>query len=475
MVVNYNEVGQHKIVYCVLDNLKECDNLIAKDMSINTIDFLIRGMVTRNYDVLISDDETELLTTAAQSTQYTYAVIITTGTYSWMGDRLFDEVDTLCKQDFFIAGHVLDRGDCYLELHKQFYIINLTEYTELGQPVVEESEWFVENYHKELQPVIAYKDNSDKIIQSMTVSKEAKKYRCKLHGWNILKLALEHNKTVIDLGTGIRSSKKYLYHEYEHVFINEYPKIFHQQLFARNVVAPWNSDKVHTEIAFTGPVDQYITLGTGLNWVRNLTIVGYTPDTKVVFTDINHNCLRFMKELITTWDGVDYNKFYHSFEQFYPSGVPEQVFKNLSAEYEFNEFKKFFDDWLDTWNNIKQLKFDYRLIDYTADYDLSWIDSSKHTLINFSDMFNYAALTPMQSVKFRIGAENRLINNLSKINPNITVMFSSRAAVGYKKFNKDCDFIGKVSDLTLTDIQELKMLPWHTHDWKTVGKRPLGL
>jgi hypothetical protein len=180
-----------------------------------------------------------------------------------------------------------------------------------------------------------------------------------------------------------------------------------------------------------------------------------------------------MKEMISTWDGIDYDKFYHAFEQFYPSGVPEQVFKNLSSKQEFNEFKKFFDNWDDTWNKVKQLTFDYCLIDYTADYDLEWIDPTKNTLINFSDLFNHAPLTPLQSIKFKIGAENRLIDKLSRINSNITVMFTSRAATGYKQF--DDAYISKVKDLSLTDISELKKLPWHEHDWKTIGKRPLGL
>jgi hypothetical protein len=474
MLIKYNQVGKNKIVYCVLDNLNECDNLIAKDMSINTIDFLIRGMVVRNYDVLISNNETELLQAAMGN--YTHAVIVTTGTYLWMGDRLFNEVDILCQQEFFVAGHVLDRGDFYLELHKQFYIVNLNEYAYLGSPAVEEGAWFVDDVHEEFKPVVlAYKDNGDEVIQSMSISTEKKQYKSKLHGWNILKLALEHNKKTIDVGESIRRSKNYLYHEYDHVFINSFPKIFHQQLFARNVVAPWNSDRVYDAIAFDGPVEQYITLGTGLNWIRNLTLVGYTPDTRVVFTDINHNCLRFMKEMINTWDGVDYDKFYHAFEQFYPSGVPEQVFKNLSANKEFEEFKKFFDNWPGTWNKVKQLTFEYKLIDYTAEYDLSWIDPSKKTLINFSDLFNHAPLVPFQSVKFRIGAENRLLNNLTNINPDITVIFTSRSALGYKDFTNSPLFLGKVKDFKLTSMEELKMLPWHTHDWKTVGRRPLGL
>jgi len=475
MVIKFNNKKQKSIVFCILDNLKDCNNLVAKDMSINSIDFLIRGAISNLFDVFISEDETDLLHNAVKD-NYSHAVIVTTGTYLWMGDRLFNEVSKLCEQDFFIAGHVLDRGESYLELHKQFYAINLAEYNALGCPKIEEGEWFVDNYHEEYEPIISkYKDNGHEVIQDMTISTEKKIYKCKLHGWNILKLALENNKKTIDVGSSIRSAKRYLYHEHDHVFINEYPKIFQQQLFARNVVAPWNSDRPRNTIPFTGPVEQYITLGTGLNWIRNLTLVGYTDDTVVVFTDINHNCLRFMKEMINTWDGVDYDKFYHSFEQFFPSGVPAQVFKNLSANKEFEEFKKFFEDWPATWNKVRKLTFDYRLIDYTAEYELSWIDASKKTLVNFSDLFNHAPLTPLQSLKFKIGAENRLLNKLTKINPEITVIFTSRAATAYKEFTDVPGNAGKITDFKLTDIEELKMLPWHTHDWKTVGHRPLGL
>jgi hypothetical protein len=474
MIVKYNSVGHRSIVYCILDNLKECNSLIAKDMSINSIDFIIRGLVNNRYDIVIGDDESELLLSVARENKYSHAVVVTTGTYLWMGDKLFEDVEKLCRQDFFVAGHVLDRGDFYLELHKQFYVMNLKEYQDLGCPAVEEGAWFVEDQHEEYIPSISYiKDNE--VIDSMYNCNETKTYKCKLHGWNILKLALENNKKTIDVGSNIRVSKKYLYHEHEHVFVNEYPKIFQQQLFARNVVAPWNSDSVHSNIPFNGPVEQYITLGTGLNWIRNLTLVGYTSNTTVTFTDINHNCLRFMKELIETWDGIDYDKFYHSFEQFFPSGVPEHVFKNLSANDEFTKFKQFFDNWDATWATVRNLKFDYKLIDYTADYELSWIDATKKTLINFSDLFNHAPLTPFQSVKFKIGAENRLLNNLNNINPDITVIFTSRSATGYKEFLDVPSLMGKVKDFKLTDIEDLKTLPWHLHDWKTVGRRPLGL
>jgi len=479
--MKYHSGGQHNIAWCVLDVLDKCDNLVAKDISINTIDFLIRGLMVNEYDVFVGKDEQELLLEAVKENKYSHAVIISTGTYLRTSEKLFKEVENICQQDFFIAGHVLNRGDFYLELHKQFYIMNLKDYQELGCPDIEEGAWFVDDPHEEFEPNITeFSDGGDEVIESMSIGTNKKVYTSKLHGWNILKLALENNKKTIDVGQRIRVAKHYLYHEYEHVFINQYPKIFHLQLFAHNVVAPWNSDRVYKTLPFDGPVEQYITLGTGLNWIRNLTMIGYTDDTRVVFTDINHNCLRFMKELVTTWDGVDYDQFYHSFEQFFPNGVPDFVFKTLTAKEEFEEFKKFFDDWPSTWNKVKKLNFDYKLIDYMADYDLTWIDPNKKTLMNFSDLFNHSPLIPFQSVKFRIGAENRLINNLNNINPDIVAIFTTRSATGYKSYDDTWNddsiaFVGKIKDFKLTNIGDLKPLPWHEHDWKPFGRRPLGL
>lgn len=479
--MKYFGEGKRNIVYCVLDVLDNCDNLMAKDISINTIDYIIRGLVVRNYDVFVGKNEQELLTQVVHENKYTHAVVISTGTYLRTSEKLFEAVEEICKEDFFVAGHVLNRGDFYLELHQQFYIMNLADYKGFGCPAIEQGAWFVDDYHEEYEPKISmFKDGGDEVIESMTIGTEKKTYKSKLHGWNILKLALENNKKTIDVGNKIRLSKNYLYHEHEHVFINQYTKVFHLQLFAHNVVAPWNSDKVYNAIPFDGPVEQYITLGTGLNWIRNLTIIGYTENTKIFFTDINHNCLRFMKELIETWDGVDYNKFYHSFEQFFPNGVPEYVFSGLSSVAEFEEFKKFFNDWPSTWEKIRKLTFDYKLIDYMSEYDLSWIDSNKKTLINFSDMFNHSPLIHFQSVKFRVGAENRLLDKLAKINPNIVAMITTRAATGFTEFNDTWSpeagsFIGKVTDFKLTNIEDLKKLPWHEQDWKILGRRPLGL
>ena len=44
----------------------------------------------------------------------------------------------------------------------------------------------------------------------------------------------DHDKKLIDLGSGIRDNKKYLYYEYDHVFTKQVPVIYHNQFFCNN-------------------------------------------------------------------------------------------------------------------------------------------------------------------------------------------------------------------------------------------------
>ena len=60
--------------------------------------------------------------------------------------------------------------------------------------------------------------------------------------------------------------------------------------------------------------------------------------------------------------------------------------------------------------------------------------------------------------------------------------FTSRSASGYKFFTDvpSTDYnsyahIGKIVDFKFTNIEDLKMLPWHVDDWIPTGHRPLGV
>lgn len=463
------------MVCCVVDNTERYSSGWAKEVSINISDFMLHRFVTRNYDVFIGTDEDALLKAASED-GYEHAVVIASGMSLGLSDRLFPAIDALCKQDFFIAGHILDRNENsywkngYYEMHHQFYIVRLAEYAELGYPLVGQQEDVV---HTQIEPLRSTEClyNDHEVAAWIKPGATTKEYAMKCHGWNIVSTALAHHKTIIDLGEGVRNNKKYLYYEHDHVFLRQMNDIYYNQFFCNNFTPSWNSDGLREQLEFVGPVDQYISVGIGVYWISNLAKLGVTPDTRVVFTDINHNTLKFMKAMVEEWDGTDYADFYKKHLPIMPNNMPHNI--DAYIEYTKTEWDKFianFPNWQEVWNEIKSLTFEYVLIDYMSTYNLDWIKPGKNTLINLSDMFTHSPYIATQSLKYRVSCENKLFNMLRKVDPAIYVIMTSRAADGFLPNNQKRD--GQASTFELTDINLLNKPAWHTQDW--VSPRMLG-
>lgn len=463
----FNVYKQNKIVYCVVDNLDLCLSGWAKEVNINLSDFLIHRCMIKGYDVYIGKDQNELLQAAAKDGFYSHAVIIASGTSLKLSDRLFPAIESLCEKEFFVAGHILDREKSYYELHHQFYVVNLNEYTSLNYPVVNQPE---EIPHSQIEPL-----RSDELIQGdydlplwIKPGTLLKPYERKKHGCDIIAVGLANNRQIIDLGEDVRTSKKYIYFEYEHVFLREVSNLYYYQFFCNNFFAGWNSDVLKDSIPFDGPVDQYVTVGIGFYWIKNLMNIGVTEDTTVIFTDINLNCLKFMQAMVEQWDGVDYATLYKNHLTILPNNFPGSLDSYIGdTAKQWDAFRATFDNWEETWAKIKQLKFKFILIDYMANYDLKWLEAGKRTLVNLSDVFTHVPYVATQSLKYRIACENRIINNLNQTDPSIVLMLTSRAADGYH-YNKKRIQFGKASEFDLTDLVDVKKPAWHKSDWSSL-------
>jgi hypothetical protein len=480
MVMKFRTEKNRSIVFCILDVTDNCQSVESRSVCVNLTDFLIHRFDHYNYDILISKDEDELLRTALHE-GYSHAVVISAGTSLGLSDRLFDAIEDQCKEDFFIAGHILDRGDhsyynknaCF-ELHQQFYIINLVQYEAVGSPIVGNEEW-VE--YQQMAPVRSkeclYGD--PEIPVWMTKGTELKTYSVKLHGWNILNIGLENDKKILTLNQQIRSSKKYLYYEYDHVFLKHLADIKQNHFFGMNFFAGWNSDRLRADLSFEGPVGQYATVGIGFNWIKNLEIVGFTKDTKVIFTDINYNCLMFMKKMVDEWDGKNYDEFYWAHKPMLPNNPPyiPETYKNQIKE-QWEKFLMTIEDWDTLWENVKNLTYDYILIDYTASFNFDWLEAGKKTLLNLSDLYNHSPFIAATSLKYRISCENALLQKLKNKDPNITAIITSRAADGFWT-SRNTQRLDTASNFSYTDIKELKIPSWHTEDWKHNSERPIGV
>lgn len=471
MITKFRVTKKKKIVCCIVDNRKACTSGWANEISVNITDFLIYQLTLFNFDIFIGDDENELLS-EVNSDDYTHAVLIASGTALPLEcHKLWPAIEELCKTDFYIAGHILDRNENaywrngYYELHHQFYIVKIADYISLGCPQIGTQS---HTQHVQIAPIRSeeclYDD--EEVAGWISTGTCEKSYEMKCHGWNIISNALLHNKKIIDLGPDIRNSKQYLYYEHEHSFLNHMPKIYHDQFFVNNFFISLNSDGFGSGITFDGPVEQYISVGTGVHWISYLNKIGTTADTTVVFTDINCNCLLFMKSMVDEWDGTNYAEFYRDHMPIMPNGVSHDVDTYIAyTKMEWETFVNTHENWVDIWNGVKKLKFEYRLINYMATYDLSWITPGKRTLINLSDVFTHGPYIATQSLKYRVSCENKLLNSLRDIDENMHVRMTSRAADGYYPTERMQS--GPVKEFELTDINLLQKTPWHVHDWSS--------
>jgi hypothetical protein len=480
MVTKFRTERQNPIVYCILDITDNCQSGYAKEVCVNLTDFLIHCFDMRGYDIFISKDEDKLLKSATED-GYSHAVIISAGTSLDLSDRLFDAIEEQCKEDFFIAGHIIDRSgfehyknNAGFELHQQFYIVNLVDYHKLECPTVGNEEWIIHQRVSHLRSN-EYLFSDTRLPLWIKHGNTTETSSVKLHGWNILNVGLEHNKKIVQINSKVRESKRYLYYEYDHVFLTRLADIKYYQFFATNFFAGWNSDKLRNDLPFNGPVEQYATVGIGFNWIKNLELVGFTEHTKVIFTDINYNCLMFMKKMVKEWDGNNYAEFYWQHKPMLPNNPPyiSEEYKNQIKK-QWEEFLTTVDDWNVLWNNIKQLTYDYVLIDYTASFNFDWLETNRRTILNLSNLYNHSPFVAMNSLKYRISCENRLLQQLKEKDPNITVMLTARAADGFWK-TRNKHYLDKADNFLYTDIAELKTPNWHTDDWQHNSSRPLGV
>ena len=456
-----------RILFCIVDNHDTFNSNWAREIAVNLSDFMIYKILEYDFDLYIGKDEDDLLREAYLQNFYTHAVIIACGTSFTLSDRIFESIENTCKLDFFIAGHILDRNDSYYELHHQFYIVNLAEYGDLNFPKIgkEEDVEHIQNIPVHLN---GYIENDKKLPLQIKESFETKTYDKKLHGWNIISTALSKNKTLINIGKDIRDNKKYFYFEHDHVFLKEASELYYYQFFCSNFFAAWNSDDLYPDINFEGTIEQYVTVGIGFNWIYNLNLANFNKNTKVIFTDINYNCLMFMRSMIKDWDGINYGEFYKKHFSILPNNTDSarlDTYAQLANE-KWKSFISNFEDWDTLWNKIKELQYDFINIDYTASYNLDWLDPSKKTFMNLSNLFSHGPYVATRSLKYRIACENRLINILKNKNPNIVLLLSSRAAKGF--YPNMSRTVCAVSDYELTNINDLKKPNWHLTDWDSI-------
>jgi hypothetical protein len=358
------------VVFCFVDRTNDCTSAWTRELIKNQADYTINNLHIKGYSILQGYYEDALLRKASE--QYKYAVVFSTGTEFINGTAFFDAVLALTQTDCFIAGHILDRGDAYYELHNQCYLINLEIYKSLGCPEIgqqelgathtqEEPNRSDENYHDFYTPTSVNRGWGERT------------YNHKCHGWNILSVALANDCPLVVFDNDIRNNKKHFYPENQVEFLKHSAWLYARQNYCM-------SEFVHTSTTDLLPIDlkkiqQVFTPASGTWWVDYISTVD--PVTVVMY---------------------DYNQ-------------------------------KALDHWQINSPKLPNVEYRFVKLDLLVDIpDFSSFDFSLPTLINFTNIFAYEATAPFYSLEYRIKKENQL---LESIDASAYVNFSPRAASGF--------------------------------------------
>ena len=366
-ILEFNPSWKTDIAFCFVDNTRQYLPHI-RELIKNQADGCLVNIYNKGYTVFQWIDEDALLKHAAGK-GYKHAVVISTGTEFLNGHAFFNALEELVKQQFFVAGHVLDRKDAYYELHHQCYVVNLEAYNMLGQPTigkqelgsthVQDAPWrSVDNWHDDYTP------------KTVSAGDQVRMYNHKCHGWNILKTAFEKDMPVLIFDESIRDNKKHFYPESPTDFNKQLSWAYYRLSYCQQTfVHTSNTETINLPIK---TYNQVVTPASG-TWFVDYVTTGST----VIFYDYNEKALDYWKARVPAIEGVTY----------------------------------------------KFVLCDLLATDNLVDH----LDTVDDTLVHLSNIFNYEATVFFYSTDYRNYKEQELLKDIKEKIPTADIFFNLRA------------------------------------------------
>jgi len=403
-IVSYNSNNNKTVSFCIVDDIETYANAWTKEIIKNIADFTVANLQVKGYDVFVGYDEDELLSYVSDL-GYAHSIVMSPGTEFINGMSFFEELKSFLNNDYFIAGHVLDREDAYYELHHQCYLVNLSIYKQLNNPIIGKQN--LGHKHTQLIPLrneLNFHDNYTPISVSKGI--ESKEYNHKCHGWNILSVAFNNDESVLPFTEKLRHNKKHHYPEYKSEFDKNLNWIYYRNHYCATEHVHTKNNEWSNNI--NGTFDQIIVPSSGTLYLDLIN------EGTVIFYDYNQKALDY-------WES--------------------QLDKKPNIEYKFIKTDLLIDD-----NLIDSVRSD-----------------SKRTLVNLSNIFCYEGTIALFPVSHRVNRENSILTGLkNKLENECIVNFTMRAANGFTELQTT----EELSKLEITQMSKLKKPTWHfNQDW----------
>lgn len=359
------------IAFCIIDDI---DTYATSEIQItikNICDFTLSNLYVKGYKTFIGKNVDELL---QKTKDFDHVVVMSPGTEYINGYAFFEALENLVRQDFFIAGHVLDRSnyDAYYELHHQCYVINMKHYNALGRPAVGILERNVQ--HTQIEPHRSASTwHDDYTPKYVTTGDKTRTYNNKCYGWNLLRLAFENMLPVIVFDESFRNNKKHYYPESEQDYYKNVEYIIHKLEYCEK-------EFIHTDNTewTTGINDKYEQVVIPASGTLYLDCI---DAGRVIFYDYNQRALDYWKEHCPRKKDIEYIFVY-----------------------------------TDLLNELT-------LVDH--------LDPNLKTLVNLSNIFCYEGTAAKYSLRHRLLAQENLVCKLRTDIKNVNINFTLKANEGH--------------------------------------------
>lgn len=365
--------------------------------------------------------------------------------------------------DFAVAGHILDKGEKFYELHHQCFIINMDWWRHNGKPAIgkEEynSEWTTtkpirseENWHDNYTP------------HWIANGTEVEKYTGKRFGWNIINTALRSNAKVISFDEQVRESKYYIYPEVTNDFHSKISDVLESlqgySHFAANTEAP--PDKL-----LDPDMQGVICTAGGITPLLTSYTAGLKPGGKVTVFDFSPVSLAIQRRLREL--NCDYKDFKTSFESLFTELNLEPMVKaqrNIDRMQELiNEMMpQGLEDFItNVWPHLDIIYVPCNLFDLNQVKNrLASRHRGEKTFVHLTNILHYQNTSWLFSAVSRYRLELDILNKFADAGMDTFQLYQNRPGHRVNWRNETPRQIFENPNRYLYRVKGLDILPWIT-------------
>ena len=408
----------------------------------------------RNNAEIICADEIHEILKESLIKGYQYCVIQSAGCTLKSFDYDREIRDFIKENNFGVAGHILFKPGNWLELHPQFFIVNVSAWKQVGcpefgewcseeqlLPVVERS---VENFHDDYTPLWV------KYSNKQAMQSEAGR------GWNLLKSMFLNNWPVITLSEKLRFNKFYYYPEHEtEKFENSIKtltpyegqnwnqsKIISDVKLVKDQIWLFNSETM--SITNRGSFDLVVNTASGFKLFDIFNNNKLNKDGKVIVYDFNVKSLRWYRHL-HSWKNDNLIDCIRSFpEKDYFTWIGKTDCNYFEDESFLNLYEELvdhfdgMDNFIKCWKIFKKTQVKFVMVDLYKDSEKFaniFVGKGKK-FVNLSNIFSTDATTFLYGHVEVQTSQQRCLASLYVVDPEIEISifdFWGRTLIGKVK------------------------------------------